>query len=293
MPLINQGNLVGILYLENNLTHGAFRDNHLEILKLLCAQAAISLDNAKLYHDLKESRAREEAEREMNEMKSRFLSIASHEFRTPLTTILGTSDLIKHYGQNWPQEKKVIYLDRINDNVQNMVTLLDEILFLSKGEAGKTEIRLELVDLIEFCQELVDSAQLGAKSGQTIAVSLPDKPVNVSLDRKLLQHVLVNLLSNAVKYSFPDSVVRFELTLNEVDITFRIQDKGIGIPKDDLAQLFESFHRAKNVGKLPGSGLGLSIVKQSVNLLGGKITVESQENVGTTFTVVIPVPETN
>jgi signal transduction histidine kinase len=81
--------------------------------------------------------------------------------------------------------------------------------------------------------------------------------------------------------------------LNEVDITFRIQDKGIGIPKDDLAQLFESFHRAKNVGKLPGSGLGLSIVKQSVNLLGGKITVESQENVGTTFTVVIPVPETN
>jgi predicted ATPase/signal transduction histidine kinase len=293
LPMVNQSKLVGIIYLENNLAHGAFRDNHLEILKLLCAQAAISLDNAQLYNDLKESKAREEAEKEMNEMKSRFLSIASHEFRTPLTTILGTSDLIKHYGQNWPQEKRITYLDRINDNVQNMVILLDEVLFLSKGEAGKTEIRLELIDLIEFCQELVNSAQLGAKSGQTIHFSFPDKPVNISLDRKLLQHILVNLLSNAVKYSFPDSVVRFELTFEDDELTFQIQDKGIGIPESDLGQLFESFHRAKNVGKLPGSGLGLSIVKQSVSLHGGKITVESQENVGTTFTVVIPVPKPN
>jgi predicted ATPase/signal transduction histidine kinase len=293
LPMVNQSKLVGIIYLENNLAHGAFRDNHLEILKLLCAQAAISLDNAQLYNDLKESKAREEAEKEMNEMKSRFLSIASHEFRTPLTTILGTSDLIKHYGQNWPQEKRITYLDRINDNVQNMVILLDEVLFLSKGEAGKTEIRLELINLIEFCQELVNSAQLGAKSGQTIDFSFPDKPVNISLDRKLLQHILVNLLSNAVKYSFPNSVVRFELMVINDEITFQIQDKGIGIPESDLEQLFESFHRAKNVGKLPGSGLGLSIVKQSVNLHGGKITVESQENVGTTFTVTIPIPEPN
>lgn len=293
LPMINQSKLVGIIYLENNLTHGAFRDNHLEILKLLCSQAAISLDNAQLYHDLKESKAREQAEKEMNELKSRFLSIASHEFRTPLTTILGTSDLLKHYSQNWTQDKRNTYLDRINNNVQNMVDLLDEILFLSKGEAGKTEIRLELIDLIDFCQESVNSAQLGAKSGQAINFSFPDKLINVSLDRKLLQHILVNLLSNAVKYSFPDSVVRFDLTFENDEITFQIQDKGIGIPEEDLQQLFESFHRAKNVGKLPGSGLGLSIVKQSVNLHGGKITVQSQENVGTTFTVVIPVREPN
>jgi predicted ATPase/signal transduction histidine kinase len=293
LPMVNQGKLVGIIYLENNLAHGAFRGNHLEILKLLCAQAGISLDNAQLYNDLKESKAREQAEKEMNEMKSRFLSIASHEFRTPLTTILGTSDLIKHYGQNWTQDKRITYLERINNNVQNMVGLLDEILFLSKGEAGKTEIRLELINLIEFCQESVDSAQLGAKSGQTINFSFPDKSVNVSLDRKLLQHILVNLLSNAVKYSFPESVVRFDLLFENDEITFQIQDKGIGIPEEDLNQLFESFHRAKNVGKLPGSGLGLSIVKQSVNLHGGKINVQSQENVGTTFTVVIPVREPN
>ena len=288
-PLLNQGILDGIVYLENNLTTNAFRRDHIEILKLLCAQASISLKNATLYKDLQESKAREQAEKELNELKSRFISITSHEFRTPLTTILGATEVLKHYGQNWSASKKETYLDRIQTNVKHMNNLLEDVLVLSKGEAGKTEFNPLPLNLIEFCQNLVEEFQLGEHTTQELIFSCQGQCSQAHVDEKLLRHILSNLLSNAIKYSPDGSIIQFKLTYKEPAHIFQIQDQGIGIPVKDQKHLFDSFHRASNVGKINGTGLGMSIVKNAVDRHGGTITVDSTVDIGTTITVAIPV----
>jgi predicted ATPase/signal transduction histidine kinase/tRNA A-37 threonylcarbamoyl transferase component Bud32 len=299
VPILKQRKLLGIAYLENNLAKGAFGRYRQEIVRLLCAQAAISLENAKLYFDLQQSQARERAEKqfrmalakekELTELKSRFVSMASHEFRTPLTTILSTTELLRYYGQNWSEEKKQSYYDRIEANIKHMTSLLENVLLVSKAEAGKLEFTPAAIDAIEFCRTLVEEIQQGTKAKQTILFSALGQCSQAYMDERLLRHILSNLLSNAVKYSPPDSTIEFRLTCQNQEAIFQIQDRGIGIPEEDQKQLFESFHRAKNVGKVSGTGLGLAIVKRSVDLHGGKIEVYSQVNVGTTFTVTIPL----
>jgi predicted ATPase/signal transduction histidine kinase/tRNA A-37 threonylcarbamoyl transferase component Bud32 len=298
-PIVNQGKLIGIVYFENNLTTEAFSSDRVEILNLLTPQIAISLENAYLYQNLQQSQARERAaqqmrkvlekEKELNEFKSRFISMTSHEFRTPLATIMGYVELFKYYSNNWSEEKKQDYLARITSTVRHMTGLLDDVLLLSKAQAQKLEFNSSAIDLEKFCRSLVEEIQLGVKTQQTIAFSSPGNSTKVHMDEKLLRHILGNLLSNAVKYSPADSTVRFSLTYEADKAIFQIQDSGIGIPLEDQQQLFEPFHRASNTGKIAGTGLGLAIVKKSVDRHGGEITVESKVGVGTTFTVVIPL----
>lgn len=230
-----------------------------------------------------------EKEKELNELKTRFISMSSHEFRTPLTTILGSSELLKYYSHNWNEEKKLVHFDRIHSSVQHMTQLLDDVLLVGKIEAGKLEIKLSSIDLVKFCQNLVDDLQLIANTTHTLRFTHPNSCPEAYVDEKLLRQILSNLLSNAIKYSPKGSTVTLKLTVQDGEVIFQIQDQGIGIPQDEQQHLFESFYRATNVGKIPGTGLGLAIVKKSVDLHGGKITVNSELDLGTTFTVSIPL----
>ncbi len=233
-----------------------------------------------------------EKEKELGELKSRFVTMASHEFRTPLATILSSSELLEYYSHKWTEEKKLKHQQRIQSSVKHMTNLLDDVLLIGKAEAGKLEFQPKLLDISQFCRDLVEEVQVTTQS-HTINFGTQDQLDNFDglIDEKLLRHIITNLLTNAVKYSPQGKEVNFNLKCDRNQATFSIQDRGIGISIEDKQQLFESFHRGKNVSNIPGTGLGLAIVKKSVDLHRGTITVESQLEVGTTFTVTLPLKQ--
>ena len=229
-----------------------------------------------------------EKEKELGELKSRFVTMTSHEFRTPLTTILSSAELLEDYGNTWTEDKKLQHLGRIQTSVKHMSQLLNDVLLIGKAEVGKLEFNPIELSVAQFCRDLIDEMLLGTTS-HTITFHHLGDGTNAYLDEKLLRHILSNLLSNAIKYSPVGGTVYFDLVCEQGEATFHIQDEGIGIPKADQAQLFNSFHRASNVGTIPGTGLGLAIVKNAVDFHGGKITVESEVGVGTKFVVSLPL----
>ncbi|HEY9873639.1 MAG TPA: ATP-binding protein [Candidatus Obscuribacterales bacterium] len=229
-----------------------------------------------------------EKEKELSELKSRFVSMSSHEFRTPLATILSSSELLEHYGHKLPESEKQELFGQIGTATQRMTQLLDDILAINKAEAGKLEFKPNALDLEYFCRAIVSEIQLSAGSKYTINFVSFGNCSNAIIDEKLLRHILCNLLSNAIKYSPQGGTVDFKLVCQNREAIFKIQDSGIGIPVEDQQRLFESFHRAQNVGNIPGTGLGLSIVRRMVDLHQGQIAVDSQVGVGTTFTITIP-----
>ncbi len=225
-------------------------------------------------------------EKELNQLKSNFITMTSHEFRTPLSTILGCAELLEYYGEQWTNQKKQKYLTRIYTTVQNLTKMLDELLLIGKSESGGFEFEPTLLNLSEFCINLVQEFNLGEHHRISFNIEPNNSEIltsNYLFDQKLLRHILTNLLSNALKYS--SDQVNFNLIIAQNKASLSIQDQGIGIPPDDLKQIFESFHRGKNVGKIPGTGLGLAIVKKAVDIHGGKIQIESQVNQGTIVTV--------
>ncbi len=228
-------------------------------------------------------------ERELSELKSRFVSMTSHEFRSPLTTIQSSAELLERYRHRFSEEKQLTHLHRIQTAVERMTQMLDDILVLGKAEAGKLEFNPAPVELEQLCRNLVEDLQLAAKNQNAIVFTCQYQYIPISLDEKLLRQILTNLLSNAIKYSPNGSSIRFDLKYLDSNAVFQIQDQGIGIPPEDQPRLFSSFHRAKNVGAIQGTGLGLAIVKQCVDLHGGEIIVESEVGKGTTFTVMLPL----
>ncbi len=227
-------------------------------------------------------------EKELHELKSRFVSMTSHEFRTPLTTIMFSAELIQKYGLKWTQEKKDRHLWRIQTSVNQMTQLLDDVLIIGQAEAKKLDFNPHPLDLNQFCGDLVEEMQNLTDKHAIIFNSKLDCTC-AKMDEKLLRHIFSNLLANAIKYTPAGGAINFELTSFQNKAIFRLQDSGIGIPKCDRAQLFDSFHRASNVGTISGTGLGLAIVKKSVDLHGGSINVESEVGVGTTFEVTLPL----
>lgn len=240
-------------------------------------------------------------ERELNELKTRFISMASHEFRTPLTSIMGSTELVEHYSHKWSDQKKQVHFDRIYSNVRHMTQMLDEVLLVGKAEAGKLEFNPAPINVIQFCRSFVEELQQGAGREHTLIFRLQglclesestadSNPCTAAnFDKKLLQYILSNLLSNAIKYSPVGSTIQLVLTCHDSRLEIQIQDEGIGIPDEDQSRLFEAFHRATNVEGVPGTGLGLVIVKNAVDLHGGSITINSKVGEGTTFTVTLPL----
>ncbi|MBD2041141.1 CBS domain-containing protein [Microcoleus sp. FACHB-672] len=227
-------------------------------------------------------------EKELNELKSRFTSMVSHEFRNPLTVIICYSQLLGKYRTQLTEDKILMYLANLERTARYMNELIDDLLIIGGTEAGKMEFNPAPLDLVELCQALVKEQQMGNKPQPTIIFKCQESFSDVCMDAKLLRHILSNLLGNACKYSPEDSRVYFSLSRQNGKAIFQIRDWGIGIPLEAQERLFESFHRASNVGNIPGTGLGLTIVKKCVDLQGGEMTVESEVGMGTTFTVKLP-----
>lgn len=230
-----------------------------------------------------------EKERELNELKSRILATISHEYRTPLTTILSSTDLLSQYGSRWSEERKQKHFERIQSAVEYLTRLVNDVLFVNHAEVGSLEFNPVPLDLTEVSRNLVEEFQVNAAGDHTIIYECQGTSTNVLLDQELLQSMLRNILSNAIKYSPTGSIVQFELVFQDHAVVFRISDQGIGIPLNDQDKLFNAFFRGSNIGTTPGVGLGLVIVKECVNLHGGEILVESELRVGTRFTVTLPL----
>ena len=198
-----------------------------------------------------------------------------------------SAQLLQYFNGEWPQEKKLRNVQRIETAAKNMIHLLDDILTINRAETGKLELNSKLLDLEKFCRNLVEEMQLAAGNRYTITFDSQGSCKNAYMDEKLLRSILSNLLGNAIKYSPQSSNIHFTLVGEQGKATFRIQDEGIGILPADQQQLFEPFYRGKNVDSVAGTGLGLTVVKKCVDLHGGQITVDSEVGVGTTFTVAL------
>jgi PAS domain S-box-containing protein len=230
-----------------------------------------------------------EQEKELSELRARFISIVSHEFRTPLNNISISTSSLRRYSHQWTESEKLEYLHGIETDVEQLSQLLDEALLIGGAEVGKQKFDPEPLDLAQFCRGIVTEMELGDSDQHAFSFVSRGNCSAACVDKKLLKPIIVNLLSNAIKYSPPDSKVDLELTCRDVEVIFQIKDRGIGIPAADQQQLFEPFHRGRNVADIQGTGLGLSVVKKFVDLHGGQISVASEVGVGTTFTVTLPL----
>ncbi|MGB0385687.1 MAG: AAA family ATPase [Ardenticatenaceae bacterium] len=289
MPLLNQGRVTAILYLENNLTTGAFTAERLEVLNLLSSQAAISLENARLYNTLEQrvkerTREAEEARaiaEEANRAKSTFLANMSHELRTPLNAILGFSQIMTR--SRTLAKEHVENLGIISRSGEHLLTLINNVLDLSKIEAGKTTLNKQNFDLYRLLDDLEDMFQLPAseKRLQLLFERTPDVPRYVHTDSVKLRQVVINLLNNAIKFTDEGGVsvrvaAKGELS-GATGLSFSVSDTGAGIAPEELDKLFEAFVQTEAGQKAQeGTGLGLPISRQFVKLMGGEMRVESQ-----------------
>ncbi len=224
-------------------------------------------------------------EKELNKMKSDFLSMASHQFRTPLSTVLSSTGLIEQYIKNFQPLQIERHVDRVRSSVKSLIQLLDDFLSLDKLEQGQVKSEKRAFDLYNFICEITDSLDNSLKNGQGIYYSYTGSKV-VCTEPNMLNNIMLNLLSNAIKYSNDD--ITLDVETNGQLITISVSDKGIGIPPEEQEKLFSKHFRASNVGNIKGTGLGLNIVQHYIQLLNGSIKVNSKHDGGTTFTVQIP-----
>lgn len=227
-------------------------------------------------------------EKELGELKSRFVSMASHEFRTPLTTILATAETLTHYRHRMTAEQIDARLDKIRQQVTHMKEIMEDVLQLARIQAGRMEFNPTYDDLNQLCQELIEEFASQPQDERRILYTCRSAPVLVDFDGRLMRQVISNLIANALKYSPVEKAIRVDLAQSADAVTLTVSDEGIGIPVKDLRHLFQPFHRASNVGTISGTGLGLSITRQVVELHGGTITPVSEVGRGTTFTVCFP-----
>lgn len=230
-------------------------------------------------------------EKELSEIKSRFVSMASHEFRTPLSTILSSASLILRYAASAQQEMREKHVQRIKDAVAHMNNLLEDFLSLGKLEEGKVDVRKESFSLYELVEEVKEEIQPLLKPGQHFHCHCEGME-NVFTDKQMLKAMLMNLLTNASKFSAENKPVFLELYRRPEKLEVRVKDEGMGIPEREQHHLFSSFFRASNAINIQGTGLGLHIVKRYVDLLGGEIHVISQEGKGTEINFSIPLNNT-
>jgi PAS domain S-box-containing protein len=229
-----------------------------------------------------------ERERELNELKSKFVSIASHEFRTPLSTVMSSAALVQQYKERQEYDKQDKHIGRIKSSVNHLTQILNDFLSLGKLEEGKVDVKTESIELDVFLQEIREEVQSFLKVGQTVEVSNEQGLKEIQSDVRILRNILFNLISNASKYSEPGNVIVISCEKSDSRILFHVKDDGIGIPKEDQKHLFDRFFRASNAGNVQGTGLGLNIVKRYVDLLSGEISFTSEPGDGTVFQISIP-----
>ncbi|WP_184549286.1 PAS domain-containing sensor histidine kinase [Mucilaginibacter sp. FT3.2] len=227
-------------------------------------------------------------EKELGQLKSRFVSMASHEFRTPLSSIQLSSDLIEKYAENSDIENINRHLGKIKNSVTNLTGILNDFLSLERLETGKMEPEALSFDIVGFSAEITEEMQVIAKEDQKIIYGHTGISSIVRIDQSLLKTCIINLISNAIKYSGEHTFIQFSTVVTDKNIIVSIKDNGIGIPKEDQKHLFEPFFRAHNTGNIPGTGLGLNIVSRYTELMNGTVSFSSDVTQSTSFTLSFP-----
>jgi signal transduction histidine kinase len=267
-------------------------------LEDLCIAVEVTLHKHRAEQKLKDM------ETELTNLRSQFISVVSHEFRTPLASIQLSAEILEENWALWTKEQRDKRFQRIKQGILRMSQLLDDVLIVGQMEAGKVEFEPREIDLIELCQDVVAELQTMGHSGQKINLAIKGEIPTAITDDKLVRYILFHLLSNAIKYS-PDGddielILKYTHNPNLSDSSptletglgraiFSIQDCGIGIPHKDINRLFDSFYRGSNVGNIAGNGIGLTIAKNAIDIHGGDISIESKVDIGSTFTVTIPM----
>ncbi len=228
-------------------------------------------------------------EKELGQLKSRFVSLASHEFRTPLTSVKLSASLIDRYAESLKNPNIAKHVGKIKSAVNNLTTILNDFLSLEKLEAGKEEVTFTNFDLVKFSEEIAEEMQVTAKQNQNIIYQHTGTNSSVKLDRNLLKSCINNLITNAIKYSGENTFIDFNTEINAQKCIITVKDNGIGIPIADQKHLFEAFFRAHNTGTIPGTGLGLNILTRYTSLMNGDVAFESTVNQGTLFTISFPI----
>lgn len=230
-------------------------------------------------------------ERELGELKSRFVSMASHEFRTPLSTILSSANLIARQNEPGREDKRLKNVERIRSSVRNLVDILNEFLSLGRLEQGKVSVNKEEFDLVAYMRSIMQELQHAQKPGQRINILAADKQMVVQQDKQFIRNIFLNLVSNSLKYSPEGRPVEVVISTLEDHFNVKVIDQGVGIPEDEHKHLFDLFFRARNATNIEGTGLGLPIVKKFIDLMQGEIAVESQVDQGTTFSITLPIDQ--
>lgn len=269
---------------ENEKNYRKELEKEVEERTLILKEAIQKLEKTK--NELDNSLKREQ---ELNSMKTKFISIASHEFRTPLSTILSSLSLMEKYNELNDVEKRNKHNERIKKSIKNLTEILNDILSVNKIEEGKVIINPETFNLNNFVNDLILDLHGLLKPGQKLNLIASDiDEITVYQDPKLIRHILINLLTNAIKFSGEDSPIDIIINMDDSDVLFSVKDYGLGIPKADHKKLFTRFFRSSNVENIQGTGLGLSIVLQYVNYLKGTIKFSSEVGKGSIFNVNLP-----
>jgi PAS domain S-box-containing protein len=227
-------------------------------------------------------------ERQLNEIKSRFVSMASHEFRTPLSTVLSSASLVSKYSATEDQAKRDKHIQRIKNSVNHLNDILEDFLSLGKLNEGRVEKHISEINLREVLEDIVEEMKGILKKGQHFELDCNDGCIAFT-DKKLFRNILINLIGNAIKFSDEGKLISLNERSDGEHVKISVQDQGIGISEEDQQHLFSSFFRGANATNIQGTGMGLHIVQRYVDLLGGQIQIESQLNKGTTVTFTIPV----
>lgn len=231
-----------------------------------------------------------EKEKELNELKSRFVSMASHEFRTPLGGIMTSVSLIAKYPKTEDEPKREKHIQNIKKSVRNLTNILNDFLSLDKLEQGKLASCPSQFNFNQFIDDTTQDFRETSEKRQ-IVVEHQNPEILVFQDKEMIRNVMINLVSNAIKYSPENSAVSIRTRIEDKNVVIEIEDQGMGIPLEDQKHLFERFFRAKNVTNLQGTGLGLNIVKRYLDLMGGTIDYTSVQNEGTTFRIFLPLEQ--
>jgi PAS domain S-box-containing protein len=229
-----------------------------------------------------------EREKELGLLKTKFVSMASHEFRTPLTSIKATSDIILRYYDKLSREDIDERLKKIKREVEEMTIMLEDILIIGKSDAQKLDYNPELLDIVSLIKDIISEYQLSESENRQIVYEISDPVICVEVDRKWIKHIVLNILSNAIKYSDEGKVIEITIKQRQAGVSFCFKDYGMGIPKEDIKLLFEPFHRGENVKNISGTGLGLAVLKKAVELHRGIIEINSELGEGSHFRVILP-----
>ena len=230
-----------------------------------------------------------EKEKELNELKSRFISTVSHEFRTPLTSIYASSQLLQRHHNKWPEKKKLDTLKRIENSVLYMNEMIDDVLTLNRAESGRLIFNPAKTDIVFIAKIILEEINLIATTKHTFITEFSHEKIEAIVDEKLIRHIISNLLTNAVKYSPNGGEIYFSIRRNTKDLEIIIKDEGIGISEEDQEKLFQPFFRGSNIETIPGTGLGLSITERAIKLHNGALKFSSNLNKGTNFRINIPL----